>query len=318
MVVKRGELYYADLSPVVGSEQGGVRPVLIVQNDTGNKYSPTIIAAAVTSKIGKARLPTHIELPHAFGLAKDSVILLEQIRTLDKRRLLSRIGALPPATMSRVDRAILMCEVPMHQRVIQPGHALALQLRRQIKMRGVILGHDDEPCRVFVDPVHDSRTHHAVDAGKVMAMIKQGIDKRVSLIARSRVHDHAAGLIDDDDIFIFIADIQRDVLRLHIQRLRIIIAEHDLIPRSRFVAALARRTIDRHPALGDQLLHPGTAYAAALAHETIEPDASLRFFYNEFNDHDVPPLRSCTIKTSKMMNTPMHSALSATLNTGKS
>ena len=101
MVVKRGELYYADLSPVVGSEQGGVRPVLIVQNDTGNKYSPTIIAAAVTSKIGKA-------LPHAFGLAKDSVILLEQIRTLDKRRLLSRIGALPPATMSRVDRAILI------------------------------------------------------------------------------------------------------------------------------------------------------------------------------------------------------------------
>ena len=108
MAIKRGELYYADLSPVVGSEQGGVRPVLIVQNDTGNKYSPTIIAAAVTSKIGKARLPTHIELPHAFGLAKDSVILLEQIRTLDKRRLLSRIGALPPATMSRVDRAILI------------------------------------------------------------------------------------------------------------------------------------------------------------------------------------------------------------------
>ena len=86
----------------------GVRPVLIVQNDTGNRYSPTIIAAAVTSRIGKARLPTHIELPHAFGLAKDSVILLEQIRTLDKRRLLSRIGALPPATMSRVDRAILI------------------------------------------------------------------------------------------------------------------------------------------------------------------------------------------------------------------
>lgn len=109
MDVKRGELYYADLSPVVGSEQGGVRPVLIVQNDVGNKYSPTIIAAAVTSKINKAKLPTHIELPKSsYGLVKDSVILLEQIRTLDKRRLLSRIGALPPATMSRVDRAILI------------------------------------------------------------------------------------------------------------------------------------------------------------------------------------------------------------------
>ncbi len=108
MNVKRGELYYADLSPVVGSEQGGVRPVLVVQNDTGNKFSPTVIAAAVTSKINKARLPTHIELPHAYGLARDSVILLEQIRTIDKRRLKARIGALPPDTMSRVDQAILI------------------------------------------------------------------------------------------------------------------------------------------------------------------------------------------------------------------
>ena len=108
MNVKRGELYYADLSPVVGSEQGGIRPVLVVQNDVGNKYSPTIIAAAVTSKINKARLPTHIELPSDYGLAKDSVILLEQIRTLDKRRLKERIGELPPATMNRVNRAILI------------------------------------------------------------------------------------------------------------------------------------------------------------------------------------------------------------------
>lgn len=108
MNVKRGELYYADLSPVVGSEQGGVRPVLVVQNDIGNKYSPTIIAAAVTSKINKARLPTHIELPSSYGLVKDSVILLEQIRTLDKRRLKERIGELPPATMQRVNEAILI------------------------------------------------------------------------------------------------------------------------------------------------------------------------------------------------------------------
>ncbi|MDE7301065.1 MAG: type II toxin-antitoxin system PemK/MazF family toxin [Clostridia bacterium] len=109
MTIKRGELYYADLSPVVGSEQGGVRPVLVVQNDVGNKYSPTIIAAAVTSKINKAKLPTHIELPVGdFGLAKDSVILLEQIRTLDKRRLKEKIGELPSVTMTRVDKAILI------------------------------------------------------------------------------------------------------------------------------------------------------------------------------------------------------------------
>ncbi len=109
MTIKRGELYYADLSPVVGSEQGGVRPVLVVQNDVGNKYSPTVIAAAVTSKINKAKLPTHIELPsNTYGLQKDSVILLEQIRTLDKRRLKERIGELNETTMTRVDNAILI------------------------------------------------------------------------------------------------------------------------------------------------------------------------------------------------------------------
>ncbi len=109
MNIKRGELYYADLSPVVGSEQGGVRPVLVVQNDVGNKYSPTVIAAAVTSKINKAKLPTHIELPcNSYGLQKDSVILLEQIRTLDKRRLKERIGELNENTMTRVDKAILI------------------------------------------------------------------------------------------------------------------------------------------------------------------------------------------------------------------
>lgn len=109
IMIKRGELYYADLSPVVGSEQGGVRPILIVQNDTGNKYSPTIIAAAVTSQLNKARLPTHIEInAHEFGLVKDSVILLEQIRTLDKKRLKERIGELSPKTMQKVNGALLI------------------------------------------------------------------------------------------------------------------------------------------------------------------------------------------------------------------
>ena len=108
-MIKRGELYYADLSPVVGSEQGGVRPILIVQNNTGNKYSPTIIAAAITSQLNKAKLPTHIEInANEFGLAKNSVILLEQIRTLDKRRLKERIGELSPITMKKVNVALLI------------------------------------------------------------------------------------------------------------------------------------------------------------------------------------------------------------------
>lgn len=108
-MIKRGEMYYADLSPVVGSEQGGVRPVLIVQNDVGNKYSPTIIAAAVTSKLNKARLPTHIELSaENYGLPKDSVVLLEQLRTLDKRRLKEKIGSLDSDTMHKVNSGLLV------------------------------------------------------------------------------------------------------------------------------------------------------------------------------------------------------------------
>ena len=105
--VKRGDIFYADLSPVVGSEQGGVRPVLIVQNDTGNRHSPTVIAAAITSQTGKARLPTHIELSaNTYGLPEESVVLLEQIRTLDKRRLREHMGRLDEAQMQRVDNAI--------------------------------------------------------------------------------------------------------------------------------------------------------------------------------------------------------------------
>ena len=106
-MVKRGDIYYADLSPVVGSEQGGMRPVLIVQNDTGNRHSPTVIAAAITSQTGKAKLPTHIELSgRSVGLNRYSVILLEQIRTLDKSRLRERMGRLDESTMSAVDNAL--------------------------------------------------------------------------------------------------------------------------------------------------------------------------------------------------------------------
>lgn len=107
MIVKRGDIYYADLSPVVGSEQGGVRPVLVIQNDTGNKYSPTIIAAAITSRINKAKMPTHIELAAKdYGLNKDSVILLEQIRTIDKRRLREKIGRIDDGLMDSVNNAL--------------------------------------------------------------------------------------------------------------------------------------------------------------------------------------------------------------------
>ena len=112
MTVRRGDIYYADLSPVVGSEQGGMRPVLIVQNDIGNRYSPTVIAAAITSRMGKTKLPTHIDVSrgcikeNGSGLPRDSVILLEQIRTLDKRRLTEKMGHLDPEMMRLVDDAI--------------------------------------------------------------------------------------------------------------------------------------------------------------------------------------------------------------------
>lgn len=105
--IKRGDLYYADLSPVVGSEQGGVRPVLIIQNNIGNKYSPTVIVAAITSQINKAKLPTHIEISaNEYGLNKDSVILLEQIRTIDKKRLREKIGYLDENMMVKVDNSL--------------------------------------------------------------------------------------------------------------------------------------------------------------------------------------------------------------------
>ncbi len=104
--IRRGDIFYADLSPVVGSEQGGVRPVLIVQNDVGNRYSPTVIAAAITSQVGKSKLPTHIQVHTDSGLAKSSIVLLEQIRTLDKRRLKDRMGHLDDATMTLVNDAL--------------------------------------------------------------------------------------------------------------------------------------------------------------------------------------------------------------------
>ena len=107
MNIKRGDIYYADLSPVIGSEQGGLRPVLIVQNDVGNRYSPTVIAAAITSKMSKTKLPTHIDIPgQNAGLSKDSVILLEQVRTIDKQRLKEKMGHLDESTMNNVDNAI--------------------------------------------------------------------------------------------------------------------------------------------------------------------------------------------------------------------
>lgn len=107
MTVKRGDIYYADLSPVIGSEQGGVRPVLIVQNDIGNRYSPTVIAAAITSQKYKTQLPTHISVrADNCGLQKDSIVLLEQVRTLDKRRLKEKMGNLPETEMSKINRAL--------------------------------------------------------------------------------------------------------------------------------------------------------------------------------------------------------------------
>ena len=107
MKVKRGDIFYADLSPVVGSEQGGVRPVLVVQNDIGNKYSPTVIIAAITSQMNKVKLPTHVEVSAEFGLPKNSVVLLEQIRTIDKKRLREKVGFTDEFFMKKVDEALL-------------------------------------------------------------------------------------------------------------------------------------------------------------------------------------------------------------------
>lgn len=109
IVVKRGEIFYADLSPVIGSEQGGIRPVIIIQNDIGNRYSPTVVVAAITSQINKAKLPTHVEISsEEYGLNRDSVVLLEQIRTLDKRRLKEKIGHMTEGDMRKVNKALII------------------------------------------------------------------------------------------------------------------------------------------------------------------------------------------------------------------
>lgn len=109
MIIKRGDIFYADLRPVIGSEQGGVRPVLIIQNDTGNKHSPTVICAAITSKMNKAKLPTHVEIDAAkYGIIKDSVILLEQVRTIDKSRLKEKVCHLDQDVLIKINRALLI------------------------------------------------------------------------------------------------------------------------------------------------------------------------------------------------------------------
>ena len=109
MLVKRGDIFYADLSPVIGSEQGGIRPVIIMQNDIGNRYSPTVIVAAITSQINKAKLPTHVEISsEEYGLNRDAVVLLEQIRTVDKRRLKEKIGHMTDSDMEKVNKALLI------------------------------------------------------------------------------------------------------------------------------------------------------------------------------------------------------------------
>ena len=127
--VKRGDIFYADLSPVVGSEQGGMRPVLIIQNDTGNKHSPTVIAAAITSQTGKARLPTHIGIPGgSVGLSKDSIVLLEQIRTIDKQRLKECMGEIPHEVLRQVDHALEISFglIPRPRNLHTAGHSAQL------------------------------------------------------------------------------------------------------------------------------------------------------------------------------------------------
>ena len=118
--VHRGEIYYADLNPVVGSEQGGIRPVLILQNEVGNWFSPTVIVAAVTAKAGKAHLPTHVPVGTDSGLRRPSLVLAEQVRTIDKSRLLERVGMLPPEKQEQVDRALRISFALSPQREEEP------------------------------------------------------------------------------------------------------------------------------------------------------------------------------------------------------
>ena len=154
--VRRGDIFYADLSPVVGSEQGGLRPVLIIQNDVGNRYSPTVIAAAITSRMGKTKLPTHIDIyADRVGLSKDSVILLEQIRTLDKRRLREKMGHLDEAVMEEVNNAIAV-SFGLHEGVRRGDE---VPVREDRDREDTPVGTDREPmqapARVHHGPIHD-------------------------------------------------------------------------------------------------------------------------------------------------------------------
>lgn len=129
--ILRGELYYADLSPVVGSEQGGIRPVLIIQNNMGNKHSPTVIVAAITSKTTKALIPTHVNIPSTpDGLKQDSTVLTEQVRTIDKKRLREYIGHLSPKQMAAIDQAILTSFGLSQPSTVQEKHAPVIQVSR--------------------------------------------------------------------------------------------------------------------------------------------------------------------------------------------
>ena len=149
-IVRRGDIFYADLSPVVGSEQGGLRPVLIIQNDVGNRYSPTVIAAAITSRMGKTKLPTHIDVyADRVGLSKDSVILLEQIRTLDKRRLREKMGHLDEEVMAEVNNAIAV-SFGLHEGIRRDEDAFAVSRdRAETPLQA--------PPRVHHNPINDPR-----------------------------------------------------------------------------------------------------------------------------------------------------------------
>ncbi len=172
--VRRGDIFYADLSPVVGSEQGGLRPVLIIQNDVGNRYSPTVIAAAITSRMGKAKLPTHIDIyADRVGLARDSVILLEQIRTLDKRRLREKMGHLDDEVMEEVNNAIAV-SFGLQQGVresLHGGHDTEAEVSPRQPLRDVRVLHNpiNEP-----KPARDGETARSPAAAATVTESRKG------------------------------------------------------------------------------------------------------------------------------------------------
>ena len=177
-----------------------------------------------------------------------------------------------------VDHAVIMCERPMHERIVQAVHPLVGQLPAQFDMRQIVFGNDQQPGRIFVDAMHDARTQDPVDAGKILAVEQQRIDERIALIAVGRMHDHSSGLVDHDHIVVFITNVERNVLRFDIQLADILICDRDLLTAGQLVIALGRLSVDQHLFLRDQLLDAGAGQRGLLTEVFVDAHPFFRCF----------------------------------------